>query len=397
MNRSATGRIWSPSQAEKLLLQLLALPGSSGQEGQISGTVKELLLAEGAAEKTILFDRAHQKSPVKGEVGNLIWRLPGTLRGKRRMFVAHLDTVPICVGARPVKRGGQIVSANSDHGLGGDDRAGVAVLLSTAVEILRRKLPHPPLTFLWTVQEEVGLCGARHATLTSLGKPQMAFNFDGRKAAQLTIGATGGYRMDIEIRGLASHAGGHPEEGISAIAIASLAISDLVHNGWHGLVEKNGKRGTSNVGVIHGGTATNVVTDLVHIRAEARGHDRKFREQIVKQIERAFQHAAQQVQNAAGQRGTVKIDGHLDYEAFCLTTDEPAVVAAQRAVEEEGCTAEFNISNGGLDANWLTARGIPTVTLGCGQHNIHTSSEWLDSAEFHRARRIALRLALDTG
>ena len=27
------------------------------------------------------------------------------------------------------------------------------------------------------------------------------------------------------------------------------------------------------------------------------------------------------------------------------------------------------ISNGGLDANWFSARGIPTVTLGCGQVN----------------------------
>jgi tripeptide aminopeptidase len=46
-----------------------------------------------------------------------------------------------------------------------------------------------------------------------------------------------------------------------------------------------------------------------------------------------------------------------------------------------------------LDANWLTERGIPTVTLGCGQRNIHTSQEELDIADFHLARRIALRLA----
>ena len=68
--------------------------------------------------------------------------------------------------------------------------------------------------------------------------------------------------MTIVVEGLASHAGVHPEQGVSAIAIASLAIADLVNNGWHGLVQKNGKQGASNVGVIHGGQATNVVTDL---------------------------------------------------------------------------------------------------------------------------------------
>jgi tripeptide aminopeptidase len=76
-----------------------------------------------------------------------------------------------------------------------------------------------------------------------------------------------------------------------------------------------------------------------------------------------------------------------------LSRDEPCVAAAATAIEAEGLAAEYAITNGGLDANWLTAHGIPTVTLGCGQRNIHTVSEQLDIAEFHRAQRIALRLA----
>ena len=162
-----------------------------------------------------------------------------------------------------------------------------------------------------------------------LGKPQLAFNFDGQLPSRLTIGATGGYRMNIEIRGLASHAGGHPEQGISAIAIASLAIADLVEHGWHGLIEKDGKRGTSNVGVIHGGAATNVVTELVKIRAEARAHDGKFRKRIINEIEQAFHRAAKAVKNSAGQCGQVSIEGHLDYDSFCLSKTDPTVRAAQ--------------------------------------------------------------------
>ena len=74
--------------------------------------------------------------------------------------------------------------------------------------------------------------------MSKLGKPKLAFNFDGGSPPKLTIGATGGYRMTIDIRGLASHAGNRPEEGVSAIAIASLAIADLVKNGWHGLIDE---------------------------------------------------------------------------------------------------------------------------------------------------------------
>lgn len=385
------------SAAEQLLLELLAIPAGSGQEGPVAEYICDQLLAAGAPASAFKTDQAHRKSVHKGEQGNLILKLPGTVRAPRRMLVAHMDTVPICVGARPVKKGKRIVAADAHTGLGADDRTGVAVLLATALAILQENLPHPPLTFLWTVQEETGLHGARHVNLNLLGKPATAFNFDGQLPARLTVGATGGYRMNIEIRGLASHAGGHPEKGISAIAIAGLAIADLVENGWHGLIEKQGKRGTSNIGVINGGAATNVVTELVKIRAEARAHDAKFRQRIIDEIEKAFHGAAKKVRNSAGQCGEVAMAGRLDYESFALPTNVPSVRAAKAAVVAAGLTPEINISNGGLDANWLTAHGIPTVTLGCGQNNIHTTSEWLDLAEFHRARRVALHLATEIG
>jgi tripeptide aminopeptidase len=68
-------------------------------------------------------------------------------------------------------------------------------------------------------------------------------------------------------------------------------------------------------------------------------------------------------------------------------------VAAQEAVASIGLSPRLDVSNGGLDANWMAAHGIPTVTLGCGQNDIHTTGEWLDVAAFEQACRIALRLA----
>jgi tripeptide aminopeptidase len=309
------------------------------------------------------------------------------------MLSAHLDTVPICVGCEPQRHGDLIRSANPNSGLGADDRAGVAVILNTAIEILQRGLPHPPLTFCWFVQEETGLHGSRCLTKSKLGKPAMAFNWDGGSPAKLTVGATGGYRMDIEIRGLASHAGNAPEWGVSAIAIASLAIADLHRGGWHGDVRKGRRRGTSNVGVIQGGDATNVVTDRVLVRAEARSHQPQFRKRIVAQIEKAFRSAAAEVKNAVGATGSVNIDGRLDYESYRLSPGEPCVAAAAEAVRAVGREPELAVTNGGLDANWLVKHGISTVSLGCGQLHPHMTSEALLVPDFEDACRIALRLA----
>jgi tripeptide aminopeptidase len=396
MSKHPLDKLVSDAEALRLVTQMMAIPGPSGQEGAIYRFIADQLRAAGVPASAWESDNTHRLSILPGEVGNFALKLPGTVRGPRRLLLAHTDTVPVCVGSQPVRKGGRIRSADPSTGLGADDRSGSAVLLTTVLALLRGKLPHPPLTILWTVQEEVGLQGVRNLRLGILGRPRLAFNFDGGSPAKLTVAATGAYRMSIDVRGLASHAGGAPADGVSAIAIASLAVADLVKGGWHGEIRKGRQTGTSNVGVIHGGEATNVVTNHVQIRAEARSHDPKFRRRIVKEIERAFERAARSVRNAAGRAGKVRIDTHLDYESFHLSPREPCVVAAQAAVRAEGRGPELAISNGGLDANWLTARGIPTVTLGCGQMNIHCVDEQLDVADFHLARRIALRLATDS-
>lgn len=380
-------------RAGNLVMKLMAIPGRSGEEVKTAEFVKKKLLAAGADPEAITTDNAHKHTPIDGKIGNLIFKLPGARRGPRRMLTAHLDTVPICVGSKPERDGDFVRSADPNTGLGADDRAGTAVLLATALEILENDLPHPPLTFLWTVQEEIGLHGARNIKPRLLGSPKLAFNFDGGDPAKLRIGATGGYRLKAEIFGKASHAGAHPERGVSATAIAALAIARLVRGGWHGRIDKDGRQGTSNIGVIRGGDATNVVTEYVEIRAEARSHDSKFREEIVAEIERAFRESAAEVRNDAGETGRVEFEGRLDYDSFRLSPDEPAVLAAEAALRAVGLGPELLVSDGGLDANWLTAHGIPAVTLGCGQVDIHTVNERLDVDAFEWACRIALRLA----
>jgi tripeptide aminopeptidase len=384
-------------RAVDLVLGLMPIRGGSGSEREVAEFVVKQLRTAGCPTDAIRFDKAHEKTPIKGNVGNLIVQLPGTRPGPRRLLMAHMDTVPVCLGSKPIMKsvkGRRIISsADPATGLGADDRSGVAVVLATALEVLSGRHPHPPLTFFFAIQEEVGLWGARLVSAAALGRPKLAFNFDGGAADKLTIGATGGHRFEIEIEGIPSHAGVAPEKGVSAVAIASLAIASLIEDGWHGLVTKNGKRGTSNVGVVQAGNATNVVAERASLKAEARGHDPAFRGKIVQAIEKAFRDAARRVKSADGATGRVTVQGQLDYEAFRLDESEPCVVAAREALEAIGLTPRLEVSNGGLDANWMAAHGIPTVTIGCGQQEIHTTAEWLDVESFENACRIALRLA----
>jgi tripeptide aminopeptidase len=379
--------------ALRLVTEMMAVPGRSGQERQMHAAVRARLKSLGVSSSAIIEDKAQKQSPIGGECGNLIVKLPGTIRGPRRLLMAHLDTVPICVGSRPIRRGDQIVSKDPKTALGADDRAGVSVLLTALTEIRKRKLSHPPLTFVWPIQEEIGLLGARYMDLKKLGGPQLCFNWDGGASNVATVGATGGVEVNIRIAGLASHAGARPEHGISAIGVAGMAIADLVAGGWHGLVIKGDRTGTSNIGIVTGGDATNVVAPELTIKAEVRSHDPQFRKQIITAYKMAFEKAAQTLKNDEGATGRIEFNVFEKYESFRIADDSPVVQTALRAIELVGLTPSIHTTNGGLDANWLTARGLPTVTLGCGQRDVHTVSESLHVPTYLDACRIALALA----
>ena len=66
---------------------------------------------------------------------------------------------------------------------------------------------------------------------------------------------------------------------------------------------------------------------------------------------------------------------------------------AWQAAERCGLTPALRVANGGLDANWLVRHGIPTVTVGAGQNNIHTTAEYVDVPLYLDGCRMALALA----
>src|SRR5438105_1111874 len=165
-------------QAIDRLMRFLAVEGITGQEEAIGRTVVDTLVKGGVPRKLIRFDKANDKIPLPTQTGNLIVTLPGTRPGPRRLFMTHLDTVPLCAGASPVRQGNRIIPAGNTA-LGGDNRTGVGALVTMLATLLERSLPHDPLTVLFTVREESGLWGARFVDKAELGDPVMGFHVDG--------------------------------------------------------------------------------------------------------------------------------------------------------------------------------------------------------------------------
>lgn len=389
----------------ELLMRLLKVEGITGQEAAIGQELVAALKEAGVPARAIKFDKAHKSIPVPTETGNLIVTLAGrgALKDKPRLlFMTHMDTVPLGAGARPKRQGRKIIN-EAKTALGGDNRTGCGVLMSLATALMRHKPDHPPLTLLFTVREESGMWGARMLDKADLGGARMGFNFDGRHANGVVIGAVGADSWRAEIFGRAAHAGGAPEKGISATLIMAEALANIHANGWFGKIEKGGKSGTSNVGRVSGaggtaaGDATNVVTDYIRVYGESRSHDPAFFKEITRAYKAAFTDAAGRATNVDGKTGRVKFTTRPVYHPFRLKETLPVVKRAQAAVEAVGMTPDVRVANGGLDANWIVKHGIPTVTFGAGQNEVHTVDEWIDLGQYEKACALAYELATTMG
>lgn len=380
------------------LMVLLPIEGAPSKEAAVAEEIRKRLIDAGVPAANILHDNAQDQSEYGGEVGNLIVHLDGHRQGPRVMFSTHMDTVPDAVGCRPRldKETGRIVNDAVGRALGGDNRLGCAILLTLARELVALNGDHQSATLVFFIQEEVGLVGARGLDLSKLGEPRpsMCVNLDGGPVHELVTAVTGTQRFTIDISGIPSHAG-RPAGGVSAGIIASIALARLHSEGWHGVIEKDGKQGSANLGIIEGGQGSNVVMPAMSILAEARSHDPEFRAEIIETWKSAFRTAVDQVTNNEGDKGEVSFGPGPTYESFALSDDEPIVRKTVAAAEKCGFEIKTVTNNGGMDANWIVAHGIPAVTVAVGQRQVHTADEWIHLGDFEKALRLVVALGTE--
>lgn len=146
-----------------LMDELCSINGASGEEAGIRAFVIEQL-------------KPYVDFLEVDHYGNVVAQVQRGTGGPTVLLNAHLDTVDGFVEGRTIMKDGSIWSA-SEGILGADDRAGVCVLLSVA-----RSLHNSPfrgtVKFVFTVEEEIGLIGARQLAQSFLWHVDMAVVVD---------------------------------------------------------------------------------------------------------------------------------------------------------------------------------------------------------------------------
>ena len=240
--------------------------------------------------------------------------------------------------------------------------------------------PRPTLEIAFTVSEENGLRGAKHLEYGSLTAKQAYALDSGKPVGGIVVAAPSQDNVKAIIHGVASHAGAAPEKGISAIRIAADAICRMP-------LGRIDAETTANIGVIHGGEATNIIPDYVECRGEARSRNAAKLQRQTQAMVDAFTQAA----SAAGGSAEVQVD--RVYSSFTVPEDDPLVARAVAAGRRAGIADPLvRPGGGGSDANIFNRNDIRTVVVGLGYENVHATNEYVTLADVALAARVVMEI-----
>lgn len=292
--------------------------------------------------------------------GNHILGRWGPNEGKNGfLLLCHMDTVhPLgSIEKNPCR----VVDGRLTGPGAVDMKAGIAICL-TVIRVLRDRgqFPDAPLTALFTSDEETGSRTsrplierlARDARLVLCLEP--CLEDGGLKVWRKGVG-----NFRITVRGRAAHAGGAHANGVNAIIELAHQVIKI-----QGLTDY--ERGTTlNVGVIRGGTTTNVVPEEAEARVDLRVMTPEEAERISREL-----HSLEPVLEGT----SLSVYGGLNRppmpfdERMARTFERARTIAA-----DLGLDLKMGGTGGGSDANFVAPLGVPVLdglgALGGGMHS----------------------------
>lgn len=310
-------------------------------------------------------------------------------------LIAHLDTSPEAPGCPvlpqlieaydggviPLPSGAELNHANSPslaelightlvttdgHTLlGGDDKAGVAIIMELAQHLIERPhLPHGPIRILFTCDEEIGR-GTDKIDLAKLAA-DVAYTVDGGGAGMIDVETFSADAMRVRFIGHNIHPAIAKGQMINAVRGAAAFVQRLPQDDWTPETTQ-GRQGFIHVHDIRGGVGSCDV-DLI-----LRSFDTAELDRFAQWVTAAAEATVQQQPGLQ-----LQIERRAQYRNLAegLRRLPAAVGLAERAFENLGRRCQQAIIRGGTDGSQLTEKGLPTPNLSSGQHNIHSVLEF---------------------
>jgi len=329
----------------------------------------------------------------------LVWgTIPATVAGPAPTILlnAHLDTSPETTGTNVQPRviddyngneillgtsglslsatntpslnqliGKTLITTDGTTLLGGDDKAGVAILMELAQTLIENPhLPHGPVRLLFTCDEEIGQ-GTKHVRLDKISAVA-GYTLDGGGAGTLDVETFSADQATVWFRGKNIH----PSIAKGAMINTIRAVGHFIdHMPKHILAPEvtDGRRGFLHPYSLQGGVAESKLLILLRDFDTPRLVEyTKLLEDLAHETELLWPGLKVRVEIAHQYRNMG--DG-LRRNPLVADLAEQAYLRLNRPCQRE-------IIRGGTDGALLTALGLPTPNLSSGQYNIHSPLEF---------------------
>ncbi len=362
---------------------LLYIESPSKKEGKLAYYIADIFEVLGYK---CFFDRSSENTG--SEVGNLIVKIPGTISSNPIFFCAHLDTVGPCENPKIIFDEG-IYRSDGKTILGADDKSGIAILIEIAKVLKENIFNYPPIEFIFTTCEEIGLFGAKYLDL-SLIDAKEGFVLDSENPTEVINTAPSSYQFEIEIKGKSAHAGLEPEKGINAIQIISKVLADLP-------LGRIDEETTMNVGIINGGNYVNIVPNYASAKGEMRSHKEEKLINLQKTIQNQLNKVISLYPKIEEGIPSGKVKFEKIFKAFNIPLDDPLCKLVQKAGEKLGLNITFKRREGGSDANVFNEYGLKSLILGTGMQKVHTTEEFIKLKDLIIAANFVLEIIKTKG
>ncbi len=351
------------------------------------------------------------------DYGVVLATVPATAQGPVMGLCAHVDTAPQfnATGVKPVLHrrynggdisfadaperrlgpdislhladcvGHDIITASGTTLLGGDDKAGVAIIMTAARHLLQHpEIKHGKIRLAFTPDEEIGR-GVDPRLPADMGC-DFAFTFDGSKPGEVEHETFSADRGIVTVKGVSIHPGWAKDKLVNAMHLAAKIIDTLPQ------VTMTPETTSGAQGFIH---ATDITGDAAQVRMGfiIRDFERDGLAQKGALLTRVCETIA-----ATEPRAEIICEITPQYRnmRYWLEEDMTPVHLAHEAVRDVGLEPVSVPIRGGTDGSRLTEMGLPCPNIFTGMQEIHGPLEWISVQDMGRATQVALRLAQRT-
>ncbi len=331
-------------------------------------------------------------------------------------FCAHVDTAPDCSGTnvKPILHenyngativlpddttqiittekypylkafiGADIITASGNTLLGGDDKAGVTIIMEMAKFLMENKsVQHGPVKILFTPDEEVGR-GTEYLDMIKLGA-DYGYTLDGGELGSFEMETFSADYLVMHIEGVIAHPGAAKGVMQNAIKVAGAILAALPNKEW--CPEHTADReGFIHPNHVEGGAEKARIEFLL----------RDFDTPKLKEHANRLLSIAQSVIASNSDFSNVKISVEVteQYRNMREVIDQHPVIVerALNAYKRAGVKPIVSPIRGGTDGSRMSFMGLPTPNIFTGMQAIHSRHEWIGVRDMVKAVEVLVNL-----